>query len=137
MTPLQRISGQGAFIRFRRPLGLWCFAFASLHLATFVALDLAFRWSEIADELTQRPFVSIGFIAWLLLVPLALSSNKIMMRKLGRNWQRLHKMVYVIGALACLHFYWGAKSDVREPLLFSGVFAVLMLLRLVQFTYKR
>ncbi len=137
MTPLQRLSGQGAFIRMRRPLGLWCFAFASLHFATFIALDLAFRWSEIIIELTQRPFINIGFIAWLLLVPLALTSNKIMMRKLGRNWQRLHKLAYVIGALACLHFYWGAKSNVAEPLLFAGVFAALMLLRLAQFTPRR
>ena len=130
MTPIRYLSGQGWCITFRRPLGLWCFAFASLHLAIFITLDLAFRWSEIANAIAEQPFILLGFSAWLLLVPLALTSNHYMMRKLGRNWQRLHRLVYVIGALACLHFYSQAKTIALEPLLFAGFFMLLMLLRL-------
>jgi methionine sulfoxide reductase heme-binding subunit len=130
MTPIRRLSGQGGWITFRRPLGLWCFTFASLHLAVFIMLDLAFRWSEIANAIAEQPFILLGFCAWLLLVPLALTSNHFMMRKLGRNWQRLHKLVYIIGALACLHFYSQAKTITLEPLLFGASFLLLMLLRL-------
>ena len=130
MTPVRRLSGQTIWIKFRRPLGRWCFAFASLHLAVFITLDLAYRWSEIANAIAEQPFVLLGFSAWLLLVPLAVTSNRFMMRKLGRNWQRLHRLAYVIGALACLHFYSQAKLVALEALLFAAFFLLLMLLRL-------
>jgi sulfoxide reductase heme-binding subunit YedZ len=126
ITPLRVLSGQAVLLRFRRMLGLYAFAYASLHLAAYLVLDLRGYWAQIFEEIVKRPYITVGFAAWLLLLPLAITSTKGWIKRLGRNWARLHKLVYAIGALAVLHFWWLVKSDIREPLLYAAILAVLL-----------
>jgi sulfoxide reductase heme-binding subunit YedZ len=126
ITPLRQLTGQPALLRFRRMLGLYAFFHATLHFAAYLVLDLRGYWETIFEEIVKRPYITVGFAAWLLLVPLAATSTKAAIRRLGRNWARLHKLVYVIGVLAVLHFWWIVKSDVREPALYAGILAVLL-----------
>jgi sulfoxide reductase heme-binding subunit YedZ len=125
MTPLRLILKQSWPIRFRR-----LFFYASLHFAVYLFLDLGSYWSQIGADIVKRPFITVGFTAWLLLIPLAVTSNQWMMRRLKRNWQKLHKLVYAIGILGVLHYWWLVKSDVREPLLYAGILALLFAIRL-------
>nr|WP_255681889.1 protein-methionine-sulfoxide reductase heme-binding subunit MsrQ [Luteimonas sp. BDR2-5] len=126
ITPLRQLTGQTALLRFRRMLGLYAFAYASLHFATWLALDLGADLSQVLTEIARRPFITVGFLAWLLLVPLAATSTRGWMRRLGRNWARLHRLVYAIAALAVLHFWWIVKSDWREPALYAAILALLL-----------
>ena len=126
ITPLRQLSGQPVFLRFRRMLGLYAFAYATLHFAAYLALDLRGWWTLVFEEIAKRPYITVGFAAWLLLVPLAITSTRGWMRRLGRNWGRLHRAVYLIAALAVLHFWWVVKSDYREPLLYAAILAVLL-----------
>jgi sulfoxide reductase heme-binding subunit YedZ len=89
-------------------------------------LDLRGYWAQIFEEIVKRPYITVGFTAWLLLVPLALTSTQAAIRRLGRNWAKLHRLVYVIAVLAVLHFWWLVKSDIREPALYAGILAVLL-----------
>jgi sulfoxide reductase heme-binding subunit YedZ len=107
-------------------LGLYVFAYATLHLTAYLVLDLRGYWAQIFEEIVKRPYITVGFAAWLLLIPLAVTSTKSAIRRLGRNWGRLHKLVYVIAVLAVLHFWWLVKSDIREPLLYAAILAVLL-----------
>jgi sulfoxide reductase heme-binding subunit YedZ len=126
MTPLRRLLDRPWPIRFRRLLGLWAFAYACLHLAVYVVLDLNGYWAQVLVDVVKRPFMMVGFAAWLLLVPLALTSTRAAMRKLGRRWGVLHRAVYLAAALGVLHFWWGVKADVREPMLYAAVLALLL-----------
>jgi methionine sulfoxide reductase heme-binding subunit len=130
ITPLRRLSGWNELIKLRRMLGLYAFFYASLHLTTYLALDLGGFWSQIFADILKRPFITVGFIAWLLMLPLALTSTKGMMRRLGRRWQMLHRLVYVSAGLAVLHFIWLVKADLTEPLIYLGILIVLMGFRL-------
>ncbi len=130
MTPLRLILKKSWPIRFRRMLGLYAFFYASMHFSVYLFLDLGSYWSQIGADIIKRPFITVGFTAWLLLIPLAISSNQWTMRKLKKNWLKLHKLVYIIGILAVVHYYWLVKSDVREPLLYAGILAVLFAIRL-------
>ena len=130
MTPLRLMLKQNWPIRFRRLIGLYAFFYASLHFAVYLFLDLGSYWSQIGADILKRPFMTVGFAAWLLLLPLAITSNQWMMRKLKKNWQKLHKLAYAIGVLAVVHYYWLVKSDVREPLLYAGILALLFAIRL-------
>lgn len=130
LTPLRRLLGQAWPIRFRRLVGLYAFFYACLHLATYVILDLGQYWSQILDDIVKRPYITVGFAAWLLLVPLALTSTRGWMRRLGRRWGQLHRLVYAVGVLGVLHFLWLVKSDLREPLVYAGILALLLGLRL-------
>ncbi len=100
-----------------------------MHLAIYTVIDLGGFWSQLLTEIAKRPYITVGFTAWLLLIPLAVTSTKGMMRRLGRRWQRLHRLVYAIALLASLHFLWLVKADHREPSIYLGVFVVLMLWR--------
>ncbi|UHQ25185.1 protein-methionine-sulfoxide reductase heme-binding subunit MsrQ [Lysobacter sp. 5GHs7-4] len=126
ITPLRQLSGQPVLLRFRRLLGLYAFFYASLHLAAYLVLDLRGYWTQIFEEILKRPYITVGFLAWLLLVPLAITSTQAMMRRLGRLWGRLHQLIYAIAVLAVLHFWWLVKSDIREPLLYAAVLALLL-----------
>jgi sulfoxide reductase heme-binding subunit YedZ len=118
-------------VRFRRLLGLYAFFYASLHLSVYVVLDLNGYWAQVLTDVVKRPFMTVGFAAWLLLLPLALTSTRGWMRRLGRRWGQLHRAVYVAAGLGVLHYYWGVKADVREPLLYAGVLALLLGFRVV------
>lgn len=131
MTPLRMVLKQAWPIRFRRLIGLYAFFYASLHFAVYLFLDLGSGyWSQIGADILKRPFITVGFTAWLLLLPLALTSNRWMMRLLKKNWQRLHRLVYAIAILAVLHYWWLVKSDIREPLLYAVILALLLGFRL-------
>lgn len=129
LTPLRRLGGQAWPIRFRRLVGLYAFFYACLHLATWLVLDLGGYWTQVFDDLTKRPYITLGFSAWLLLVPLALTSTRGWMRRLGRRWGQLHKLVYAAAVLAVLHYLWLVKADLREPLVYAATLALLLGLR--------
>ncbi len=129
LTPLRRLTGLHKLIRFRRMLGLFTFFYASVHLAIYLVIDLGGFWSQLLGEIAKRPYITVGFTAWLLLIPLALTSTQGMMRRLGRHWQSLHRLVYAIALLGVLHYYWLVKADHREPLLYLCVWMALMLAR--------
>lgn len=126
ITPLRQLTGKTVLLQFRRMLGLYAFAYATLHLGAYLVLDLRGYWLQIFEEIIKRPYITVGFAAWLLLVPLAITSTRGWMRRLGRRWGQLHKLVYAIGVLAVLHFWWLVKSDIREPALYAGILAVLL-----------
>lgn len=126
ITPLRHLTGQSVLVRFRRMLGLYAFFYASVHFSAYLGLDLRGYWTQIFEEIAKRPYITVGFAAWLLLVPLAITSTTGWIRRLGRNWARLHKLVYAIGVLAVLHFWWLVKSDVREPALYAAILATLL-----------
>jgi len=126
ITPLRQLTGQAVLVRFRRMLGLYAFFYACLHFSAYLALDLRGYWTTIFEEIAKRPYITVGFSAWLLLLPLAVTSTKGWIRRLGRNWARLHKLVYAAAVLAVLHFWWLVKSDVREPALYAAILAVLL-----------
>ena len=129
ITPLRRISGWNKAVRYRRMLGLFAFFYASLHLLVYLFVDLGGYWADIFEQIAKKPFVTVGFAAWLLLIPLAITSTQKMMRRLGRRWGQLHKLIYAIAVLVLLHFLWLVKADRREPLFYFAVFAMLMLWR--------
>ncbi len=129
VTPLRKLSGWNIVIRFRRMLGLYAFFYASLHLSIYLVLDLRGYWAQIFEDVTKRPFMTVGFVAWLILVPLALTSTQAMMKKLGKNWQKLHQLVYPCAILAVLHFWWLVKSDLREPILYASILFGLLAIR--------
>ena len=131
MTPLRRLLGRPWPLRFRRLLGLYAFFYASLHLSVYIVLDLNGYWAQVLTDVARRPFMTVGFAAWLLLLPLALTSTRGSMRRLGRRWGQLHRAVYVAAGLGVLHYFWGVKADVREPLLYAGVLALLLGFRVV------
>jgi sulfoxide reductase heme-binding subunit YedZ len=131
MSPLRLLLKAAWPIRFRRLIGLYAFFYASLHFAIYLFLDLGSGyWSQIGADILKRPFITVGFTAWLLLLPLALTSNRWMMQLLKKNWQRLHRLVYAIAVLAVLHFWWLVKSDIREPMLYALVLTLLLAIRI-------
>ena len=129
ITPLRRLTGWTWLLRFRRMLGLFVFFYITLHFLTWVWLDQELSWGNILADIVKRPYVTVGFSAWLLLLPLAATSTRGMMRRLGSNWQRLHRAVYVIGVLAILHYIWLVKADLLEPLIYAAVLILLLLVR--------
>ena len=133
VTPLRRLTGLNALIRFRRMLGLFTFFYASLHFLTFIWFDHFFDLAEMVSDILKRPFIAMGFSAFVLLVPLALTSNDFMLRKLGRRWSVLHRLIYLIAILALLHFWWmrAGKNNFIEPLVIGAVVVVLLVLRLI------
>jgi sulfoxide reductase heme-binding subunit YedZ len=130
ITPLRRLTGRAELVRLRRMLGMFAFFYACVHLAIYAVIDLGGYWSQLFADIVKRPYITVGFTAWLFLIPLAVTSTRGMMRRLGRHWQRLHRLVYVIALLAVLHFLWLVKADHREPLMYLGILALLMLARL-------
>jgi sulfoxide reductase heme-binding subunit YedZ len=126
ITPLRRLTGNNWLIRLRRMLGLFAFFYACLHFMTYIWFDQYFDWMAIAQDIPKRPFITVGFAAFVLLLPLALTSTNAMMRRLKKNWQRLHKLIYVIALLGVLHFLWLVKADILEPLIYGAVLVVLL-----------
>ena len=126
VTPLRELTRVNALIRARRMLGLFAFTYAALHFTTYLVLDLRLDFDNLAGDIAKRPYITIGFTALLLLIPLAVTSTNRMMRKLGRRWQKLHRLVYVVAILGVWHYYWQVKADVREPLIYAAILAVLL-----------
>ena len=129
VTPLRRLGGWNVLIRFRRMLGLYAFFYACLHFAAYLFLDLGAFWAQILTDIVKRPYITVGFTAWLLLIPLALSSTNAMMKRLGKRWQALHRLSYLIAVLGVLHFAWLVKADLTEPLVYATILGLLLLAR--------
>ncbi|WP_083224131.1 sulfite oxidase heme-binding subunit YedZ [Methyloversatilis sp. RAC08] len=131
VTPLRQITGWHWLVRLRRMLGLYAFFYASLHLLIYLWLDQFFDIEDIVKDIIKRPFITIGFGAFLLLLPLVVTSTNGMVRRLGgRTWQRLHKLVYVVGVLGVAHYWWLVKKDLTEPILYACILATLFAVRL-------
>lgn len=131
VTPLRQLTGWHWLVRLRRTLGLYAFFYGSLHLATYVWLDQFFDWPGIVADIVKRPFVTLGFAAFVLMLPLAVTSTNGMIRRLGgRAWQRLHRAVYAVGVLGVAHYWWLVKKDLTEPIAYALVLATLFALRL-------
>lgn len=130
VTPLRRYTGLHWLLRLRRMLGLFVFAYAVGHLTTYLWLDQFFDWQAIANDILDRPFITVGFAAFVLLIPLAVTSNSFAIRRLGgRRWQSLHRSVYGIAILDVVHFWWLVKADLLEPFVYALILAVLLGLR--------
>jgi len=138
ITPLRKILGQPELVRFRRMLGLFAFFYACLHFSTYIVLDKFFDMSEIWKDVLKRRFITAGFAAFLLLIPLAVTSTAGWIRRLGgKRWQALHRLVYFSAILAVIHYYWLVKSAVIRPLAYGAIVAVLLLFRAAVWRTKR
>ena len=130
ITPLRRLLRVPSLIQFRRMLGLYALFYGCLHLMSYLWLDQFFDWAGIWNDIYKRPFITVGFSAWLLMVPLGLTSTAWSIRKLGgRRWRVLHRLIYFSALGGVIHFYWLVKSDVRRPLLYGAILLALMLYR--------
>ena len=130
MTPLRRITGAAWPLRFRRMFGLFTFCYVCVHLLTYLWLDHFFDWEEIVTDIVKRPYITLGMLAFLFLTPLAFTSTKKMMKRLGKRWKSLHKLIYAIAVLGVLHFLLLVKADLREPIIYAAILFVLFLVRL-------
>jgi methionine sulfoxide reductase heme-binding subunit len=133
ITPLRRLTSWNWLLRLRRMLGLFAFFYAVLHVTAFVWLDHWFAWADIVADVAKRPYLTLGFVAFVLMIPLAATSTNAMVRRMGgRNWQRLHRLVYAIGVLGVLHYWFHklAKNDLAEPMIYAAVLALLLGARL-------
>jgi sulfoxide reductase heme-binding subunit YedZ len=131
VTPLRRVTGYNRLVQQRRMLGLFAFFYATLHFLTYVVLDQTLDFSYVGEDIAKRPYITIGFAAWLLLIPLAVTSTKASIRRLGKRWTQIHRLVYLVAVIGVIHFYWQVKKDVREPLIFAGILAVLLAFRAI------
>lgn len=131
ITPLRRLFGWNRLVQYRRMLGLFAFFYATLHLLTYVVLDRYFDWSGVVADVAKRPFITFGMLAFVLMIPLALTSTKGWIRRLGRKWQTLHRLVYFAAIAASLHFIWKVKVVIGEPVYYAAILGVLLAIRLV------
>ncbi len=132
VTPLKNLAGLPHLLRLRRMLGLFAFFYVVVHFAVYVVFDQELALRSILADIAKRPYITVGFTALLLLIPLAVTSTNRMMRRLGRKWQKLHRLIYVIAVLGVWHYYWQVKRDVREPLIYVGILALLLGYRYVR-----
>ena len=137
VTPLRRITGWNELIKFRRMLGLFAFSYALSHFATYLVLDHFFNWPAIGKDILKRPYVTAGFTALMMMLPLALTSTAAMIRRLGKRWQQLHRLVYVAAIAGVIHFYWLVKADIRRPAQYGFVLALLLGYRVAMKWAKR
>lgn len=129
VTPVRRITGWSWLVRYRRMLGLFAFFYVCLHFLTYFVLDQFFDFGEIAKDIIKRPYITVGFTAFVLLIPLALTSTNKMQRRLGKRWKQLHQLVYVIGVLGVLHYMWLVKADYLPPLIHAVILIALLAVR--------
>jgi sulfoxide reductase heme-binding subunit YedZ len=129
VTPVRKIFGWQSLIKFRRMLGLYAFFYASLHFTTYIWLDQFFDLEEMIRDVMKRPFITVGFSSLILLIPLALTSTKGMIRRLGKRWQQLHRLVYLIAVGGVVHYLWLVKADRRQPLIYGAILTLLLAYR--------
>jgi sulfoxide reductase heme-binding subunit YedZ len=132
VTPVRQLTGFTHVVRLRRMLGLFAFFYAAMHFVVYVVLDQGMNLQGILHDITKRPYITIGFTALVILIPLAVTSTNGMMRRLGRRWQKLHRLIYVAAIFGVWHYYWQVKRDVRLPLIYAFMLALLLGYRLVK-----
>jgi methionine sulfoxide reductase heme-binding subunit len=138
ITPLRRLTRQYWLIGLRRMIGLFAFFYATLHFLTYIWLDKFFDWHEMVKDIAKRPFITVGFSAFVLLIPLALTSTKGWIRRLGgRNWQRLHRLIYVTAILGVIHYWWLVKADIRKPERYAFLLSILLLYRIGYWAWEK
>lgn len=130
ITPLRRLTGRNTLISYRRMLGLFAFFYACLHFTTYIWLDQFFEWPAIVKDVIKRPFITVGFTAFVLLIPLAATSTYAMQRRLKRRWQQLHRLVYLIAICGVAHYWWLVKKDITEPAWYALALFLLLGYRL-------
>ena len=130
MTPLKRLTNLTMWVSFRRMLGLFVFFYASLHLLTYIGIDYRFNWQPILDDVFKKKYIFIGFAAWVLLIPLAITSSQKMIKLLKNNWKRLHRLIYIIAIFGSLHYIWLSKTIFFKPLVYLVIILVLLALRI-------
>ena len=131
ITPVRKLTKLNWLVRLRRMLGLFSFFYLVLHLLTYAALDRRFDWSSLIVDVTERPYITLGMLALVLMIPLAVTSTKGWQRRLGRNWTRLHRLIYPIAILGVIHFWWQTKADYREALVYAVILSLLLGFRLI------
>jgi sulfoxide reductase heme-binding subunit YedZ len=131
ITPVRRLTGWNTPIQYRRMFGLFAFFYASVHLLSYIAFDRFFVLSEVAADIAKRPFITMGVLAFVAMVPLAITSTKGWIRRLGRRWQALHRLIYVSGVAACVHFIWKAKVAIGEPVYYAAIVTALLVFRVL------
>ena len=135
ITPAAQLLKRPVLMRYRRTVGLWAFTYVCAHLLTYVVLDQFFDWATIVEDILKRPFITLGMTAFVLLIPLAITSTDALRRKLGpKRWKRLHQLVYGIAILGVIHYYLMVKADTREPLIYGAILAVLLGYRVWRWT---
>lgn len=132
ITPLRRVSGWLTLVHLRRMLGLYAFFYASLHFLAWLWLDQDFAWGLLLEDVLKRPYITVGFTAFVLLIPLALTSNRYAIRRLGKRWKTLHQLVYPIVLLGVLHYLWLVKADLLEPLIYGLILVLLLIARVIR-----
>jgi methionine sulfoxide reductase heme-binding subunit len=136
ITPVRQVSKQYWLIQYRRMLGLFAFFYGCLHFTTYIWLDQFFDWHGMMLDVVKRPFITVGFTAFVLMVPLALTSTQRSIRWLGKRWQVLHRLIYATAVLGVIHYIWLVKKDLRKPLIYGSVLGVLLLYRIVVWAQK-
>ena len=130
MTPIKRLTNLTMWVSFRRMLGLFVFFYASLHLLTYVGIDYRFSWKPILNDVFKKKYIFIGFAAWVLLIPLAITSSQKMIKLLKNNWKKLHRLIYIIAIFGSLHYIWLSKTIFFKPLVYLVIILVLLALRI-------
>jgi sulfoxide reductase heme-binding subunit YedZ len=130
VTPLNTLFGFRAAVKFRRTLGLYTFFYASAHFLIFIGLDYGFNWDLIQEAIFEKRYALVGFLAGLIMLPLAVTSTRGWMKRLGKKWKRLHQLIYIVGILVTVHYVWLVKSDIRIPLLYGGIIILLLIARI-------
>ena len=130
ITPLRRATRINPLIRLRKPLGLWSYAYATIHLGCYLVFDQSLLWGEIVHDIAKRPYITVGFSAWLILGVLAVTSPNAMVRRLGKRWQALHRLIYVAATLGVLHFLWLVKLDASTPAALGFLLVALLAYRM-------
>ena len=137
VTPIRRLTKWNKIINLRRMFGLFAFTYICLHFAVYLGLDRLLDWHEIVTDISKRPYITLGFSALLMLIPLAVTSTKGWMRKLGKRWQKLHRLIYVAAIFGVIHFLWLVKKDITDPLVFAIILAILFAIRLYYLADKK
>jgi len=130
MSPLKKLTNLNFWVKVRRMLGLFVFFYASLHLLTYVGIDYRFSWQPIFDDVLKKKYIFVGFAAWVLLIPLTITSSQKMILLLKKNWKKLHRLIYVIAILGSLHFIWLSKTIYFKPLIYFVIITVLLFFRI-------
>jgi sulfoxide reductase heme-binding subunit YedZ len=126
VTPLRRVTGRAMWMHYRRMLGLYAFFYACLHFFVYVAVDLYFSFDRVVEDIVKRPYITLGFLAFIMMIPLVATSTGQMMRSLGKDWKKIHQLVYPITILGVLHFTWQAREDMLEPLIYAAMLMLLL-----------
>ena len=129
ITPLRRLTNQNWLLRLRRMLGLYAWFYATMHVTGYFVFLLQLKWADLIDDIIKRPYILVGFVAFVLLLPLGLTSFNYAIKKLGKNWQKLHQLIYVIAVLAIIHFYWLARSNIGQQVAYGAILIMLLLIR--------